>query len=69
MTKVSDSIKPIGDRPATETEIMKAGRAAFYSVLDMPPFSSATVDDLVSAIACAVLEVTRNAKPKRATRR
>jgi hypothetical protein len=51
-----------------EIEIMKAGRAAFYSVLDMPPFSSATVDDLVSAIACAVLAVSRNAKPRREVR-
>jgi hypothetical protein len=38
------------------SETMRVGRAAFYGVLDMPPFSSATVDDLVSAIACAVLK-------------
>lgn len=54
-------------RPANELERIKitpemieAGKVAFYSVLDMPPFSDATVTDLVAAIASGLIAALPN---------
>ena len=50
-------------------EMIEAGKAAFYGVLDMPPFSDATVSDLVSAVACAAIAEFRSGKPMHVVRR
>ena len=41
-------------------EMIEAGKVAFYKVLDMPPFSDATVTDLVSEVAYVVVAVSRH---------
>ena len=52
----SDRDRPVRDEIEVTLEMIGAGKQAFYSVLDMPPFSDATVTDLVFAIACALMQ-------------
>jgi hypothetical protein len=49
-----------------DQQTIDAGKRAFYAVLDMPPFSDATVEDIVSAIACAVISESLSDKPTHA---
>lgn len=50
-------------------EMIEAGKRAFYREMDMLPFSDATVTDLVSTVACAVISEFRSGGSARGVQR